>query len=243
MSDIHDAIEEHDLSRVEVLLRTDAPVIEQTNGLGNHPLHVAVCAGDKHISNMLLRFGADVNARGDMNRTPLHYAAIGKDVELAELLAAKGADLTAVDDYGNTPLYYSMQGELELSAISKILLKRGVSPDLRSAVWMYASGELRSFLGANTAVIETESGDGTALTDAVTKGDLDSVVALLEAGVPVDGTVSARPLVAAIGRPEILKKLIEFGADTSLTDSLGRSAIKLARTYGLNAAIDVLDGR
>ena len=53
---------------------------------------------------MLLRYGADVNARGDQGYTRLHYAARMNNIDVAELRLKQGADAALKDDRGRTPL-------------------------------------------------------------------------------------------------------------------------------------------
>lgn len=84
------------------------------NSLGYTPLHE--CAGsvaklpDLELPRLLLKHGADPNARGgEFGSTPLHCLALDpqeteRGMELAELLIRSGADLNAKDVDGDTPL-------------------------------------------------------------------------------------------------------------------------------------------
>jgi ankyrin repeat protein len=60
----------------------------------------------QRVLEMLLKAGADVNARGVNDWTPAHMAAVGGDVEALQILIKHGADLSArtnIDDYA-TPV-------------------------------------------------------------------------------------------------------------------------------------------
>ena len=54
-------------------------------------------------AELLLRHGADVNARGRHHKTPLHMASLGGSLDVARLLIEHGADMDAHDDKGQTP--------------------------------------------------------------------------------------------------------------------------------------------
>jgi ankyrin repeat protein len=61
------------------------------------PLHRAVAAGHLAPTNVLLRFGADANARGEGGNTPLHVAADAGRTALVKALLDAGADALAQD--------------------------------------------------------------------------------------------------------------------------------------------------
>ena len=52
---------------------------------------------------LLLRYGADIEARADGGQTPLHKAARWYNPEAAVTLLEHGADTQAVDEDGSTP--------------------------------------------------------------------------------------------------------------------------------------------
>ncbi|MBW4550211.1 MAG: ankyrin repeat domain-containing protein [Aphanocapsa sp. GSE-SYN-MK-11-07L] len=72
-------------------------------------LHLALerQESDKYeVIELLLQYGAPVNAHGINDWTPAHMAAVGEDIEALKLVMQYGADLsirTGIDDYA-TPL-------------------------------------------------------------------------------------------------------------------------------------------
>ena len=70
---------------------------------GDTPLHIAALWGDRHATSLLLKAGADVNAKGDMSCTPLHFAVMNNHVQVAEVLLAHGADPDAKSELDSSP--------------------------------------------------------------------------------------------------------------------------------------------
>ena len=70
---------------------------------GDTPLH-SVRERPEFIQ-LLIEYGADVNAQNDRGQTPLHIAFSEGDVEVARCLIQAGADLNVRDDFYNTPFH------------------------------------------------------------------------------------------------------------------------------------------
>jgi ankyrin repeat protein len=93
------------LGIVRLLLQHDAdPDIASDNAFRVTPLHSACAVSNHEIVELLLRAGADVNAKQMSGVTPLHSAAHNGQTQLAKLLIDKGADVNAEMDNGQTPL-------------------------------------------------------------------------------------------------------------------------------------------
>jgi ankyrin repeat protein len=77
------------------------------NQMQVRPLHSAVAHQDPDaalaLTQLLVRNGADVNARQEGGWTPLHQAANRGHVEMTNLMLAHGADPTAKSQDGRTP--------------------------------------------------------------------------------------------------------------------------------------------
>jgi ankyrin repeat protein len=83
------------------------------------------------------------------------------------------------------------------------------------------------------------------LVDAINRGDVDDVKKLLAKGAPVnekDEHLGRTPLIMAsmTGHTEIVKMLLERGADPNGTDMEGWTAIRYAHAYGHDEIVELL---
>lgn len=69
------------------------------------PLHCAVQMGHTETVELLIRFGADVNAKDRNQYTPLHVVAASGMETVSRMLINAGADVNSQNAFGNTPLH------------------------------------------------------------------------------------------------------------------------------------------
>ncbi len=88
----------------EELLRCGAdPNAVATNSMKVAVINSAAASGRADLVNMVLRAGANPNARQMMGYTALHAAAAHDSVEMVQALLDAGADPTLVNDEGQSP--------------------------------------------------------------------------------------------------------------------------------------------
>ncbi len=82
----------NNINQLEDLFALDAFSIDEKDEHGNALIHVAAQNGNKKILKILLRHGAQLNAKNSNGQTPLHYCFAYGYKELGEYLISKGAD-------------------------------------------------------------------------------------------------------------------------------------------------------
>jgi ankyrin repeat protein len=180
-------------------------------------------AGDADRVALALRAGADLETRDDRDRTPLLLAVTYDRVDAARVLVAMGADPDALDDRHDTP--WLVTGVTGSVAMLEVLLPAG--PDLT----------IRNRYGGISVIPASERGHVDYVRRVVRTGiDVNHVndlgwTALLEAVILGDG--GAR-------HQEIVRILLGAGADPSIPDREGVTALEHARARGHDAMARIL---
>ncbi|MEU4014637.1 ankyrin repeat domain-containing protein [Microbacterium sp. NPDC028030] len=193
----------------------EAPVTDATIDLLD-----AATAGDADAVRVALDEGADIEARGDSGMTALVAATKADHVEAARALIEAGADVNAKDDIQDSAyLYAGARGHDEI-----LLLTLENGADLTS----------------------TNRFGGTALIPASERGLLATVEILLDAGVDPDHvnnlnwTALHEAIVLGDGSAryvDVVRALIDGGADVGIPDGDGVLPVDLARTRGYDAIV------
>lgn len=186
-------------------------------------LHQAAAANDAARVDTLLEAGARIDARDGAGRTALLVATHADAVDAARLLIAAGADVNARDNIQDSPyLYAAAEGRLE---ILRMTLKAGA--DLRS-VNRYG---------------------GVGLIPAAHHGHPEIVRELLKTDIDIDHinrlgwTALLETIILSDGgatHTEILKLLIDAGANVNLADRDGVTPLAHARQRGYREMIELL---
>lgn len=184
----------------------------------------AAARGDLTDVRRLLAAGAEVDARDASGRTAITAAADSEHPAVVRALVDAGADVDLQDDDRSNPLL--LCGENGNVALLREVL-RG-RPDLRA----------------------TNRFGGTALIPASDRGHVEMVRALLQTEIPVDhvNRLGWTALLEAVilgdgGRDHqtIVRLLVDAGADVSIPDRDGVTALQHARARGYDEMVRMLD--
>jgi ankyrin repeat protein len=101
--------------RVESLALNYPQFVNAISGPGGTALHAASVAGQMESVRLLLKCGADVDARGSKNRSPLQLASLYGCLDVVQCLLDRGADANFQDGDQVTPLSLAaVEGHLEV---------------------------------------------------------------------------------------------------------------------------------
>ncbi|KAI8398630.1 hypothetical protein FOFC_19845 [Fusarium oxysporum] len=106
-----------------LLLVTGKVNVDTKDGEGRTPLWWATKKGHKAVVQLLLDWGAYIEAADEWGQTPLARAAETGHKAVVQLLLDRGAYIEAADEWDQTPLSYAAQNGHE--AVVQLLLDRG----------------------------------------------------------------------------------------------------------------------
>ena len=179
--------------------------------------------GELLVVRRLLAEGTRINFRDGRGRTALLAATQRNHVDVARLLITEGADVNARDFIQDTPfLAAGAEGRAEILG-----LMLSADPDLKS---------LNRF-------------GGTALIPACHRGHVEAVKVLLSTAIDRDHvnnlgwTALMEAVVLGDGGPnhtEIVRLLVQAGANVNIPDRDGVTALAHARQRGYSAIVEIL---
>lgn len=173
-----------------------------------------------------LEGGENVDTRDKANRSLLLIATVDRLEEMAKLLVARGADVNLQDNRQDSPFLYA--GASGQTGLVRLFLENGARFDIFNRY------------------------NGTALIPACERGHVETVRLLVGTkGFPVNHvnrlgwTALMEAVVLGDGSErfqQIVKILKEGGADLTIPDREGKTALQHARSKGFAAIAKILGG-
>lgn len=102
IDDFCQAAERGDVETVRRLLSHGVSPDVRGGRFSATPLHYTIYCNSTEVTELLLQYNADIEARDKINRTALHHAALGNRREVAELLLQHNANNEAKNIKSNT---------------------------------------------------------------------------------------------------------------------------------------------
>lgn len=219
--DLHQMPDETDLAD----LNFDAPEPDGTD------IYADIAEGKPGALAAFLKSGLDPNLTSGASRHTALLAALdapGRRVEHIWALVDAGADATAIHDEGDNALSWAMgyhhpdtvtrESEIQLMAY---LVSSGADPNhVANGFWI-------------------------VLHRAIVQGGANQVAAILAAGADVaphvfadfhpEKLAHATPVMLAAPKPEVLRSLLDHGANAEEHDSLGRAPINFVENESIAA--------
>ena len=235
-----------------LLLLTGAQLLAQAPA---EELINAINKGDEKKAILLLKQGANPNARDELKQPAIAAAAYFGREQTVRALLAGGADFRAVDIDGSNALHAAAVGGHHV--IAKLLLDRGLAINERGGtdgMTALANAAVRGHLPVMRLLLErhadvnlADSGGNTPLLHAAMRGRADAVRLLLAHGAKVNAASRHgwTPLMTAAweGHTMIVKELLKHSADTKLMNNNRRSAQMLAESEGHLEIVTLLTGK
>lgn len=190
----------------------------------NENLIQAAERGDTALVQQLLKQGAAINSRDAQGRTPVMAATHGNRVDTVQALIGAGADINIQDNLKDNPFLYA--GAEGLLDVLKLTIAAG------------ASTKITNRYGGTALIPAAERGHVEVVNELLTHTDVAinhinnlGWTALLEAIILGDGGPR---------RTEVVRLLIQAGADVNLADGNGVTPLAHARQRGYKAMIELL---
>jgi uncharacterized protein len=189
-------------------------------------LHKAAANGDVEEITALLAKGENPDPRDAYQRTPLHVAAYLGRHEAMRALVKAGADPNALE--------YQAYDIVTIASVA------GDVPTLKVALEI-----------GGKATNVTSPYEGTALIASAHLGHDKVVEELIKAGAPLDHvnnlgwTALIEAVILGDGGPRhvnVVKALVEVGADVTIADRSGVTPLDHARQRGYTAMAEIIGG-
>ncbi|MBN8828201.1 MAG: ankyrin repeat domain-containing protein [Sphingobacteriia bacterium] len=224
-------------SILDLARKNDSPylvnlIINQSNILARNKFNIelleATKKGDLEKVKDLLSKGAEINVQDPSSGdTPLLISLKNKHKNIAEFLINEGADPNIGDKYGYPPLAYAMDSKYGDSNLQNLLLDNGADPYAKD------SNGKSLFIWFGTP----NKYEGEIIKEAKL-GNLTKVQELANKGYSIDFKNKAgdTALLASLksGQYEVVKFLLEGGADATIEDKNGISGLDLIKHNNYN---------
>ncbi|MEM8969111.1 MAG: ankyrin repeat domain-containing protein [Bacteroidota bacterium] len=188
--------------------------VDQANKEGNTPLMYAAAYNDPPIVEFFIEKANDINAYNEGGETALTRAVDNNWAKVVDLLISKGADINVKDKKGNTLAYYLIQSYY---------------PN-----YMSDFDEKLSKLEEEGLDLTVTQAEGNTLFHlAAEKNNLDLLKKVHALGVDVnqqnkEGTTTLQIAAMKATNDDILKYLIEIGADVEVVTAFDETVYDLA---------------
>jgi ankyrin repeat protein len=212
-------------------------------------LMIAAGNGQLGIVELLLDRGANTETTDDLGQTALLWAATMGQLAAVSLLLERGANLNGKDWSGQTPLAAAaVRGHRD---IVDLLLERGAKRTLLDAVALDDVRLVEDLLKERAEEVDPNRdplyyGSGRLAFLAVSRGNVEIAILLLDFGATLHHPrFDKHSLIAEAARCrhiDVVRLLLERGADPHAKGKDGKDALDLAIEGGHEAIVALLQG-
>ncbi|KAH9028687.1 hypothetical protein EDB85DRAFT_2147778 [Lactarius pseudohatsudake] len=224
----------------EIVERLALKYPQYTNAISGRTgtaLHSASVEGQVEVVRSLLKYGADVDARGVVGQSPLQLASHRGHLNVVRCLLDHGADAEFRSDVRMTPLAYAASlGTLE---IVRVLLEHNVDVNSQDKAGLTPIHRLLLEGGFSTSRSDHPQIVRLLLEHGADPNIRDNRHRTALHLVPSWGLMSSWDLVLSL-RVEIARILLAHGADVNAGDAGGRTPLQVASTEGQDEIVQLL---
>ena len=211
------------------------------------PLQKTAYKGDVRAIKGLIQEGSSVNEKSKDGKTPLMYAAMGGHVDVAEALISVGAVLDDTDSLGMTAIHYAAYYGSQ-NVASKLIEKGATVNIVDKSDFTPLDYSVKDYYYPNIANLLIKAGaqfGNRILAMAIVNLNEEALPLILSQDINVnekdnEGMTALHRLAHCTrcqqNKGVIAEKILQKGADTSIKDKYGYTALRYAFYYN---AIDV----
>lgn len=218
---LHQALNRENEEELTTVLQSGMVSVDVHDKMGFTPLMVAAQKGFTSLADILVKHGADINKRDSTGKNSLMQACYSGHVDMVKYLRNCGSTWQSRDTDGCSPLHWAVDGG-HLPVIT-FLIQDGCEVDVMDKVSLWTPLMRVSAISGNAAVASV----------------------LLQAGADVNVRDKAgkTPLMVAVlnNHVELVKLLLDSGADHHLKNEYGAGAADMAKAFGRQNIIHLLD--
>ena len=206
---------------------------------GSTPFMYAALYSGVPTLHRLLKLGADVNKRNDVNATALMWAAT--DLEKVHLLLEHGAEVNARSSDMRTPLMIAARRPGNV-AVVQLLLEHGANPNPNAHPTAESSPLIEASVAADAGAVELLLSHGADVKSGAAEPALELGIdarcaqcTTLLAAKSLSREDYSQALVgtAVLGDVNSVRLLLDHGADVNTVDPLGRTPLMYAAASDL----------
>lgn len=233
-----DALHNGDLAGFLKTVTADPQLLNARGPEGSTPFMYATLYTNAPTLERLLKLGADANKRNDANASALMWAA--SDLEKIRVLVAHGADVNARSSDMRTPLMIAARRPGNVAAV-RFLLDRGANVNPNSHPAAESSPLIEAATAGDFPSVELLLSRGAEVKDSGEVA-LEAAYAmrcpkcgslLMSKGLTKEDYTIALVNTAVLGDVEVIRQLLDRGADVKAVDPLGRTALMYAASSDL----------
>lgn len=209
---------------------------------GNTPLHLGVLSGGSSLTTLLSDAGVDVNIKNSAGKTALFMAAESGDTMLVRQLLRAGAE-SLPNNYGDSPVHIAARGCH--TEVVNALLRKGVHINAETTHDPPRNPLFYAVIGKCASTTQYLCSHGAtapsfALLHFLADSGMESslcislMLSLLGTGMDINElSLGSTPLHLATteGHTEIVRFLVNSGADLEIRGREGKTAIELSEEY------------